>query len=65
MDPLPTLFILFIGAILLGLGLSLLTGFGVWLAQLFYAIYHALFVKEDREKGKRIDYSIEQGKDVK
>ncbi|MFZ2456165.1 MAG: hypothetical protein WAX07_06790 [Candidatus Altiarchaeia archaeon] len=47
------------------MALSLLTGFGVWLVQLFYAVYHALFVKEDKSKGKNMDYSIEQGKEIK
>jgi len=45
--------------------LSLFTGFGVWVAQAFYAIYHSLFVKEDESKGKKTDYSLEQGKEIK
>jgi heme O synthase-like polyprenyltransferase len=65
MDLLSVLLFLFIGAALLGLAFSLLTGFVVWVAQLFYAVYHALFVKEDRKKGMKTDYSIEQGKEIK
>jgi hypothetical protein len=65
MDLFSILLFLFIGAGVIGLALSLLTGFGVWLVQLFYAVYHALFVKEDKSKGKNMDYSIEQGKEIK
>ena len=50
---------------MIGLTFSFLTGFGVWFVQLLYAIYHALFVKEDKGKGKKMDYRIEQGKEVK
>jgi hypothetical protein len=65
MDPLSIIIFLFIGAGLIGIALSLLTGFGAWLVQLFYAIYHSLFVKEDKSKGRKMDYSIEQGKEIK
>ena len=65
MDPLSVLFFLFLGAGVIGLTFSFLTGFGVWFVQLLYAIYHALFVKEDKGKGKKMDYRIEQGKEVK
>jgi hypothetical protein len=65
MDPLSILFFLFIGASVIGLALSLFTGFGVWLVQVLYGMYHSLFVKEDNSKGKHMDYSIEQGKEVK
>jgi len=65
MDPLSVLLFLFLGAGVLGLVFSLLTGFGVWLVQLVYAIYHSLFVKEDKSKGKKMDYRIEQGKEIK
>jgi hypothetical protein len=65
MDPLSILLFLFIGAGIIGLAFSLLTGFGVWLVQLFYGIYHSLFVKEDKSRGRKMDYSIEQGKEVK
>ena len=65
MDLLSVLLFLLIGVGVIGLVFSLLTGFGVWLVQLFYAIYHSLFVKEDKSKGKKMDYSIAQGKEVK
>lgn len=65
MDILSLLFFLLLGAGILGVALSLLTGFGVWLVQLFYAAYRALFVKEDKNKGRGVDYSIEQGKEVR
>jgi hypothetical protein len=65
MDLLSILFFLFIGAGAIGLAFSLLTGLGVWLIQLFYGIYHSLFVKEDENRGKNMDYRIEQGKEIK
>jgi hypothetical protein len=65
MDILSIILFLFIGGGVLALVLSLLWGAGIWLAQLFYATYHALFVKEDKAKGKNIDYGIEQGKEIK
>lgn len=65
MDPFSILFFIFIGAGFIGVALALLTGFGVWLVQVFYAVYHVLFVKDDKNKGKKMDYSIEQGKEIK
>jgi hypothetical protein len=65
MDPLSILLFLFIGAGVIGTALALFTGFGVWLVQCFYGTYYSLFVKEDKNKGKNMDYTIEQGKEVK
>jgi len=65
MDLLSLLFFLTLGAVFLGVVFPLLTGLGAWLVQLFYAVYHVLFVKENKNRGKDVDYSIEQGRDVK